>query len=83
MPLKLDAPVTVIFGYDARKSVVKPLIIKWDGREYKIIKIGFHHTYREGRTLFHVFSVASTTAFFRLILNTDNLFWRLTEVEGD
>lgn len=83
MSLKVDVPVTVILGYDAKNSIVRPLIVKWDGREYKIIKVGFHHTFRQGRTLFHIFSVASSTAFFRLSLDTDTLFWRLTEVEGD
>jgi hypothetical protein len=39
-----------------------------------------HHTFRSGRTLFHVFSVASKSLFFRLVLNTDTLFWRLEEI---
>lgn len=80
MSLKVDVPVSVVSAYDSKKSKVFPLLVKWDGREYKIIKIGFHHSFRQGRTLFHVFSAASDTAFFRLVLDTDTLFWRLTEV---
>ena len=80
MNLHLDAPVAVAFIYEPKKPEVKPVRLRWDGRVYDIVKVGLHHSFREGRTLFHVFSVASTTAFFRLVLNTDTLFWRLTEV---
>lgn len=80
MSIKVDVPVMVEFTYDPVKKVCQPVLIKWEGREYEIVKIGLHHVYRQGKTLFHVFSVASRTAFFRLKLNTDNLFWRLEEV---
>lgn len=73
-------PVSVVFFYDHKTSKVRPLRVRWDGREYTIVKVGLHHSYRQGRTLFHVFSVASDAVFFRLVLNTDNLFWRLQEV---
>lgn len=65
--------VPVIFG----KSV---LSVEYAGHEHKIEKLGLHHTYRAGRTLYHVFSVASHDLFFRLVLDTDNLLWKLTEV---
>lgn len=77
---KLKVPVTVTLLYDHHNRTVVPKNVVFDGREYPIIKMGMHHTYREGRTLFHVFSVASETIFFRLVLNTDNLSWSLEEV---
>lgn len=80
MNLKVDVPVAVTLLYEPRKPELRPISVRWDGREYQITRLGLHHTFREGRTLYHVFSVASETAFFRLVLNTDNLFWRLTEV---
>ena len=58
-----------------------PKWVKWKNRVYKIKKIGLHHTYREGRILYHVFSVVTDTLFLRLVLNTDNLCWRLEEVD--
>jgi hypothetical protein len=70
---KTDTPVLVIFGLGV-------LSLEYAGREYKIEKLGLHHTYRFGRTLYHVFSVTGGGLFFRLVLNTDNLLWRLTEV---
>lgn len=57
-----------------------PKYVVWKGRNYAIEKTGLHHTYREGKTLYHVFSVSSDTLFLRLKLDTDNLSWRLEEV---
>jgi len=80
MMQKISAPVSVDLVFDHRLRKVVPKEIIWDGRTYTILKIGLHHTYRSGRTLFHVFSVASENLFFRLVLDTDNLFWRLEEI---
>jgi hypothetical protein len=77
---KLDAPISVNLFFDHQKRTAIPKEIIWEGRTHQIVKIGLHHTYRLGRTLYHVFSVASDTSFFRLVLDTDNLFWRLEEV---
>lgn len=72
---KIDAPVSVVFTNIPRK-------ILFEGSEHLITKLGYHHVYREGRTLFHVFSVTSKSMFFRLVLNTETLGWQLMEV-GD
>jgi hypothetical protein len=77
---KLDAPISVNLFFDHQKRQVIPKEIIWEGRTHEIVKIGLHHTYRLGRTLYHVFSACSSTSFFRLVLDTDNLFWRLEEV---
>lgn len=70
----IDEPVTVGLINNAPKYVV------WKGRNYTIDKIGLHHSYHEGRTLYHIFSVTAFTIFMRLKLNTDNLLWRLEEI---
>ncbi len=77
---KISEPISVSLAFDHLKNKVLPKWIVWKGRMYPVIKIGLHHTYREGRTLFHVFSVISKTLFFRLVLNTDNLHWNLEEI---
>jgi len=77
---KFSIPVSVSLTFDSTTRKVVPKAIVWNGRIYKIIKIGLHHTYRAGRTLFHVFSVASDTLFFRLVLDTETLHWRLEEI---
>ena len=57
-----------------------PKYIAWNGKSYLIAQIGFHHTCREGRVLYHVFSVTAKALFFRLSLNTETLHWRLQEI---
>ena len=59
-----------------------PKYVIWKGRNYTITRIGLHHHFREGSTLYHVFSVTTDTLFLRLKLNTDNLLWQLEEIEN-
>ena len=77
---KLSLPISVGITFDHVKRKVIPKWVLWEGKLYSIEKIGLHHTFKQGRTLFHVFSVASKTLFFRLVLNTDTLAWRLEEI---
>lgn len=77
---KIDIPVSVSFTFDSGNCRVSPKALVWNGRLYGVKKVGLHHTFRKGRTLFHVFSVASKSMFFRIVLNTDNLHWRLEEI---
>jgi hypothetical protein len=77
---KIDAPVSVSFTFDSKRRSVRPKWLVWNGRLYPVVKIGLHHTLRRGRTLYHIFSVASKAMFFRLVLNTDTLHWRLEEI---
>ncbi|MEK7188644.1 MAG: hypothetical protein AAB685_02215 [Patescibacteria group bacterium] len=77
---KVNVPVSVSLVFDHIKCRVFPKWVHWEGKLYPIFKIGLHHTFREGMVLYHVFSVVSNTLFFRLVLNTDNLHWRLEEI---
>lgn len=58
-----------------------PRWINWNNKTYKVERLGFHHTYREGKTLYHIFSITTKTLFMRLIFDTETLNWRLTDVE--
>jgi len=42
-----------------------------------------HYQFYEGKKLFHIFSITSEGMFFKLSLNTDNLFWNLEEVADE
>lgn len=77
---KISAPVSVELVYDHRLRTVAPRQIFWDGKFIRVSKVGMHHTVREGRTLFHIFSVVSSDLFFRLKLDTNTLFWTLEEI---
>jgi hypothetical protein len=78
----INEPVSVAFwsSYEPRK--IFPYSIHWHGRRYLITHVGLHHTYREGRVLIHVFSVTDGSTFFKLLLNTETLEWRLMEIES-
>lgn len=56
-----------------------PVAMKWRHRDYKITKVGLHHTYLEGKILIHVFSCLSDDLFLKLELNTKHLTWVLLE----
>jgi hypothetical protein len=80
---KIFAPISVTLVFDHRDRQVAPTRVIWEGREYPIIKIGLHHTYYSGRTLYHVFSAVSQSLFFKLVLNTSTLHWTLEEIADD
>lgn len=77
---KINIPVSVIFAFNHKTRSAAPKKVLFEGREYNVTRVGFHHTFREGRTLFHVFSAVSETMFFRLVLDTDTLAWRAEEI---
>lgn len=76
----LTEAVSVVTAYNHRTREVKPLSVAWAGRVYPVLKVGLRHTYRQGLTRFHVFSVVSNQLFFRLVLDTETLHWSLSEV---
>lgn len=77
---RINAPISVSLVFDHKKQSVYPKYISWESKTYSVSKIGLHHTYRLGRTLYHVFSVDTPTLFFRLVMNTDNLHWSVEEI---
>ncbi len=80
MTQKLSEPVSVELISSHRTSRVSPRSVFWRGRLYRIDKIGLHHSFRQGRILFHIFSVVSESFCFRLSLNSETLFWEITEI---
>ena len=77
---RISEPVSVITGYNAVARSVRPLSLIWGHHEYSVSQVGLRHTYRDGITRHHVFSVVGGNLFFRLNLNADNLSWTLEEV---
>lgn len=73
-------PVSVSLLYDHKKRRTCPVAFKLHGEVKKVKIVDLHHSYRVGCTLYHVFSVTTGGAFFKLVLNTDNLFWQVEEV---
>lgn len=59
-----------------------PRYVKRSNKIHTVDKIGLHHTYREGKTLHHIFSVICGSTFMRLNYNTDTLSWILEDIEN-
>lgn len=76
----IQSPISVNFYFDHLKRKIYPTQVYYEGKNHFINKIGYHHSYRQGKTLFHIFSVASPTLFFKLKLDTDTLFWQVEQI---
>lgn len=76
----IKAPITVHLFYDHKSNKAYPYKIKWDGIDYKTKSVGYHYSYRNGKNLYHVFTLSSETLSFKIVLNTENLFWTLEQI---
>lgn len=76
----INEKVSVITVYDRMKGSVVPVKIRWQGKDYTIKTLGYYHKKKEGKTLLHVFSVATASMFFKLCCNSETLHWTLEEV---
>jgi len=79
MTQKISQPVSVLLASDSQIKKTRPSLLFWRSQKYPINKVAFHHSYRHGQTLFHVYSVLSQNFYFKLVLNTDDLSWLLEE----
>jgi hypothetical protein len=83
----MSEPINESVSVDLLSNHIKgsayPWVLSWHGKQFRITKVGLHHTYREGRVLFHMFSVTDGTTFFRLRFDTETLGWKLLEIESD
>lgn len=76
----IQEKVSVSMFYDRDTKKVMPYLMKWHGTLYRLTILGFHHKYREGRTLVHIFSVSDGNMSFKLKFDTDSLHWTLERV---
>ena len=76
----LHEPISVITMYDHKNRRVYPAELFWQNQKNKITKLGLHHTYKTGNTLFHVYSVSTDLLSFKLQLDTSNLFWTVEQI---
>lgn len=76
----INERVSIITVYNREKGTVMPFKMRWQGREYVMKKLAYHHKIREGRTILHIFHVTDGTSDFKLRLNTETLIWTLEEI---
>ena len=76
----LDEPVSVLSGYN-KTGKFRPLIVTWNGVDYRLGKVDFYHKTKSGTNTLHHFSLSdkAQTIYFKLLLNAGNLQWTLEE----
>jgi hypothetical protein len=74
----LHETISVLFLSD--RDGGRPVKLRWQGKTRPLLKLGFHHTVREGRVLHHIYSMSDDVLFYRLDFNTETLKWSLEEV---
>lgn len=77
----INEQIAVITVYDPGLSGPSmPWRMKWRGRVYCVVKLGYHHRVRQGRVLVHVFTVSTNTLSMKLRFDTESLCWTLEEI---
>lgn len=76
----INEGVSVTMDYNHYQNKIYPVQIQWKNRDYRVDKVSLHHQYYQGKNLLHVFSVVSSDIFFKLVLDTENLHWKIAEV---
>ena len=79
----IDESVSVDLLSNHLKGKAWPWLIHWRGNRYMITKVGLHHIMREGRVLYHIFSVTDGVSLFKLRFDTETLGWRLIEIDSN
>jgi len=82
MKEKINQMVSVVSVFSAKQRAAAPYLLSWQGRDYQVGKIGYHHTVRDGRTLHHIYEVVDKddSLHFRLNFDTSNLHWTLEAI---
>jgi hypothetical protein len=77
---RVNEKVAMISSYNPANGQVMPRRMHWRDQEYTITKLGYHHVTRDGRHIYHIFSVTDGTTDFRLKFDTVTLHWTLEEI---
>lgn len=77
---RINERISVVAIFGDTYQAVRPFKVKWRQREFIITKVGYVHKYKEGKTLFHVFSATDGVNFFELIFNVTELSWLIGRV---
>lgn len=82
MKEKINEEVSVVMYFSAKQKKVMPHFIHWQNTDYSVGKLGYYHSYMEGRDRQHIFEVVdkNSTLWFRLRLDSSNLHWTLEAI---
>lgn len=77
----INEPISVATIYSADKRRTMPWILSWRHKRMRVTEVGFHHYYKEGKKLIHIFDVvADNSLHMRLLCDTSSLDWTLEAV---
>ncbi len=77
---KINERISVVTVYSRKTGHTVPVRLRWQGRDYRIRKLSYHHQARQGRVWVHVFSVSTKAMAFKLRHHPEDLSWILEEV---
>lgn len=82
MKEKINEEVSVVMYYSAKRKQAVPHLIHWQNKDYTVGKIGYAHSYMEGKDRMHIFELVDKeeTLWFRLRLDSGNLHWTLEAI---
>lgn len=75
---QVNEPIEVLAAF--RSHRMEPIVFKWHGKDYRVIKVNLIHTLNEGRERIHYFSVSGEGAVYRLAYRPLAFSWILEEV---
>jgi hypothetical protein len=78
----INKEVGVVMYFSAKQKLALPRLVSWQGRDYPVGEVGYHHTVWAGKTLHHIYELVDKggAVWMRLNFNTSNLHWTLEAV---
>lgn len=79
----LHEPVSVLAGYSHKDKLFRPLVLTWEGRNYRMGKLDFYHKTKSGLKVLHHFSLADRDeqVYVKLVFDSSSLNWTLEEYQ--
>lgn len=72
---RISEPVSVVTAFDASARATRPISLQWSHHTYPVTQVGLRHTYREGITRHHVFSVIARMGNTESLAKLDRAKW--------
>lgn len=84
MSLTINERITVVAVFYGKTAPLVPMQLRWQNKQYKIGKIDFHHTTRDGPHTVHHFSLTdeAQSMYMKVAFHSNTLVWTLEETEA-
>lgn len=83
MSLNINERIAVVAVFGGKMAPLVPAQLRWNNKEYKLGKVDFHHTTRDGHHKVHHFSMTdeAQSMYMKLAFHSHSLVWMLEEIE--